>query len=110
MFHGGGIIIVFELFSVLLLPSRTSMRILGSICAFFSIMVGASPMVAIEEIFRTQSVAVMQTDMVIVGFCGSCAWATMGFLMNDMCIAIPNSFSIVIGGLQVHLIVKFAET
>merc|ERR1712048_60546 len=51
----------------------------------------------------------MNTDMVIVCFCGSCAWATVGFLMNDMCITLPNRFGIVIGGLQVHLIVKFTE-
>mmetsp|Transcript_23272 Transcript_23272/g.72479 ORF Transcript_23272/g.72479 Transcript_23272/m.72479 type:complete len:400 (+) Transcript_23272:49-1248(+) len=100
----------FEVLCLLGLAHQTALRIIGSACAFLSIVVTASPLVAIEDVFRTQSVASMQTDMVIVCFCGSAAWAVMGFLMGDMCIAVPNCFGLVIGGLQVHLIVKFAET
>lgn len=105
----GACILAFEVFCVLTCARQTSLRILGAICAFFSIMVSASPLVAIEDVFRTQSVASMQTDMVIVCFCGSCAWATVGFLMHDMCIVLPNCFGIVIGGIQVHLILRFSE-
>uniref|UniRef100_A0A7S1LKR7 Sugar transporter SWEET1 n=1 Tax=Alexandrium catenella TaxID=2925 RepID=A0A7S1LKR7_ALECA len=92
------------------LAHQVALRVIGTSCAFLSIVVTASPLVAIEDVFRSQSVASMQTDMVIVCFCGSVAWAIMGFLMGDMCIAVPNCFGLVIGGLQVHLIVKFAET
>jgi len=31
-------------------------------------------------------------------------------MMHDMCIAVPNCFGIAIGGIQVHLILKFADT
>jgi len=108
--RGGACLLGLEVLCVLGLAHEAALRVIGAICAFLSIVVTASPLVAIEDVFRTQSVASMQTDMVIVCFCGSAAWAIMGFLMGDMCIAVPNCFGIVIGGLQVHLIVKFAET
>lgn len=110
MLWAGVCLLAFELLCLVILLPSTFLRIQGAICAFLNIAVSASPLVAIEDIFRTQSVASMQTDMVVICFSGSCAWATMGFILNDMCIALPNCFGIVIGGLQVHLILKFTET
>merc|ERR1719343_1280542 len=109
MLRMGACLITLEVFCIVVLAPSLSLRILGGICACLSITVTASPLVALEDIFRSQSVESMQTDMVVICFCGSCAWATMGFLMGDICIALPNCFGVVIGGIQVHLILKYSD-
>lgn len=110
MLRAGAAVLAFEVVCICAFVPRNSLRVLGALCAFFSVVVTSSPLVAIEDIFRTRSVAAMQTDMVIVCFCGSCAWTVVGFMMHDICIAVPNCFGIAIGSIQIHLILKFAET
>jgi uncharacterized protein with PQ loop repeat len=109
MVRAGACLLLFEVFCSLSMSLHTSTRILGGISAAFSVMVTASPLVSIEDVLRTQSVASMQIDMVIVCFCGSCCWTALGFIMHDASITFSNCFALAIGSVQLHLILKFSE-
>lgn len=83
----------------------------GALSALVSILVSASPMVAIPKIWSTQSTkSCLPIDMVLASMISSVLWLWCGYLLGDPWVWMPNLCGVIVGLIQVGIIFIFTQT
>ena len=81
----------------------------GLFSAAISILVSASPMVAIPEAVKTQSTKSLPVDMCAASLLSSVLWLFVGMRLGDTWVWVPNLVGVAVGAVQIGFIVYLAS-
>ena len=87
---------------------QSGLLLSGVLSAILSILVSASPMVAIPKILLLKSTKTcLPTDMVLASLLSSVLWLWCGYLLRDPWVWMPNLCGVIVGSVQVGIILYY---
>lgn len=97
----------FEAFVIPSLPHPRALLIVGTLSAFYSVLVSFAPIADFNKIVEKGDVSGMPQDVVMASFVASVLWFGCALLLHDTWILVPNFFGLVLGGFQLFLLAYF---
>jgi len=97
----------FEAVVIPALPHPRALLIVGTLSAFYSVLVSFAPIADFQKIVLKGDVSGMPQDVVMASFVASVLWFGCALLLHDTWILVPNFFGLVLGGFQLFLLAYF---
>jgi solute carrier family 50 protein (sugar transporter) len=79
---------------------ETALIVAGLMSAGLSILVSMSPMVPLLSALRAKSLSTLPTDMMVASFVSALLWTSLGLLLNDKWVLLPNVIGLGLGVIQ----------
>merc|ERR1719253_260395 len=89
------------------LPHPRALLIVGTLSAFYSVLVSFAPIADLPKIIAKGDVSGMPQDVVAASFIASVLWFGCALLLHDTWILVPNFFGLILGGFQLFLLAYF---
>ncbi|XP_077210409.1 bidirectional sugar transporter SWEET15-like [Tasmannia lanceolata] len=105
-----GVFSLILLFTLLLAKGSNRLKILGWVCATFSVCVFVAPLSIMRLVIRTKSVEYMPFLLSLFLTLSAVMWFGYGMLMKDLYIALPNVLGFIVGVLQMVLYCIYWDT
>jgi hypothetical protein len=89
------------------LPHPRALLIVGTLSAFYSVLVSFAPIADLPKIIAKGDISGMPQDVVFASFVASVLWFGCALLLHDTWILVPNFFGLILGGFQLFLLAYF---
>lgn len=89
------------------LPHPRALLIVGTLSAFYSVLVSFAPVADVNRILGKGDISGMPKDVVLASFVASILWFGCALLLHDTWILVPNFFGLVLGGIQIFILAYF---
>ncbi|MED6156438.1 hypothetical protein PIB30_014403 [Stylosanthes scabra] len=95
--------------TVLVLDGSIQLTVLGMLCSALTVLMYASPLLAMRTVIKTKSVEYMPFLLSLFMFLNAGAWALYSLLLRDFYIGIPNFVGLVLGSAQLTVYLMYKE-
>jgi hypothetical protein len=89
------------------LPHPRALLIIGTLSAFYSVLVSFAPIADLPKIIAKGDISGMPQDVVFASFVCSVLWFGCAVMLHDTWILVPNFTGIILGGFQLGLLAYF---
>lgn len=84
-----------------------ALLIVGTLSAFYSVLVSFAPIADVQKIFVDKDVSGIPSDVVGASFIASALWFGCALLLHDTWILVPNFFGLILGACQLFLLAYY---